>query len=88
MVEGTVLDNPSTDYWFVPFKYYRLIRVEMFKNEKNVSGFKVIYKRPETDYFTGYPLYMNHTFGTEDQDSEYEWVDLEKDLESISVCVD
>ena len=60
----------------------------MFKNERNVSGFRVIYKRPYTNYFSGWPLYLNHTFGEEHQDSHYEFVDLEKDLEQLTICLD
>ena len=60
----------------------------MWKNHINTSGFRVIYKRPDTDYFSGWPMYLNHTFGEEEQTSEYEYIDLEKDIETLTICVD
>ena len=70
-LEGIVHENAFYDTWYVPKQFYRLIRVEMWKNHINTSGFKVIYKRPETERFSGWPVYLEHTFGEIDQTSEY-----------------
>ena len=51
LIEGVVHENEFEDIWFVPKQFYRLVRVEMWKNRINTSGFRVIYKRPDTEYF-------------------------------------
>ena len=33
-------------------------------------------------------MYLNHTFGETEQTEDYEYVDLQKDIETLTICVD
>ena len=60
----------------------------MYRTDFRVSGFKVTYKRPNANFFFGWPEYLEHTFGTDQLTGNYTWEYLQKDLEQITLCVD
>ena len=70
--------------------FYRLVKVEMWKNRINTSGFKVTYERPDEEQFDleGWPLQLEHMFGFEDQYFEQESIVLTQDLDSLTICTD
>ena len=87
LIGGFLGENQKVDSWYVPKRFYRLFKIDMYRNANRVSGFKVTYKRPDSDYFYGWPMYLEHTFGSDHLTEDYRWEYLEKDLESISLCV-
>ena len=50
-VEGNELSDLEVDVWHVPYQYYRLTKVEMWKDEHSTSGFKVTYTLPNDSHF-------------------------------------
>ena len=90
VIGGSVMLNSYIDAWYVPRMFYRLVKVEMYKNHINTSGFKVTYERPLTEELEneGWPVELTHMFGFDDQGMEMETVEFTKDLESITICID
>lgn len=76
------------DTWYVPRNFYRLIKVEMWKNEISTSGFRLTYERPDIEFCNDWPVQLTHTFGTQDDDKDYETIDLTSDLDSVILCID
>ena len=62
MIEGGVNDNPETFSWSVPYRYYMLTKVKMWKSGGATSGFEVTYTAPEN--FVGWEPIVQ-MFGTE-----------------------
>ena len=60
----------------------------MWKNKARSSGFKVTYSLPTDSSFTGWPTELTHLFGSETYDSEFDSIELTKDLEKIIICAD
>ena len=87
-VEGVELDDLEIDIWHVPFQFYRLTKVEMWKNNHSTSGFKVTYSLPEDEYFDGWPSELTHMFGEDDLTDRHDSVELPVDLEKIDICVE
>ena len=48
-IGGFIHENSYEDVWYVPRMFYRLVKVEMWKNRINTSGFKVTYERPDEE---------------------------------------
>ena len=64
LTQGFVQLHPFEDTWYVPRMFYRLTKVKMWKNDINTSGFMVTYERPDSDEFDGWPLVLEHMFGS------------------------
>ena len=88
LTQGFIQLHPLEDTWYVPRMFYRLTKVKMWKNDINTSGFKVTYERPDTPEFGGWPLTLEHMFGSVLELNVPEEIDLDKDLQGIAVCID
>ena len=73
-ISGTVV-NPTSesweDIWYVPFRFYRLTKIQLFSWTDSASGFEVTYSTPDdgTGRFKNWPDQV-HTFGTRDGTDE------------------
>ena len=72
----------------MPYQFYRLTKVEMWKDGGRSSGFKVTYTLQDDVSFTGWPTELTHMFGNEDHVSHYDSVELTQDLEKLIICAD
>ena len=59
--EGVIIDPIEEDNWVVPYKFYSLTKIRVYKSDAAMSGFEVVYEAP--DSFTGYEP-ISHLFGT------------------------
>ena len=74
-----MLNNPEDDIWWVPYRYYRLTKIKMYKNSANTSGFEVTYEPPDTDEFVNWPT-ETRLFGYDSETIEEEEIEFEFDL--------
>ena len=88
LIGGAVHLHSYVDSWHVPRMFYRLVKVVMWRNDINTSGFEVTYERPDTAEFVGWPLSLTHMFGTVDPYKYPEEITLTKDLDSLAICID
>ena len=74
MLNGLVIKPFEEDTWVVPYKFYSLSKLKVWKqHQEKVSGFEVVYEVPANFY--GYPP-ITHMFGSRQYVSHYETVDL------------
>ena len=62
--EGTIGFGAEywSDIWYVPYRFYRLTKVELYHWDDSVSGFTVTYNVPDDDDFENWPE-LTHHFG-------------------------
>ena len=79
--EGTIGDDSESweDIWHVPFRFYRLTKVELWRWEDNTSGFTVTFNVPDDDNFENWPE-LTHHFGYQNGTGSYVQT-LDKDLQ-------
>ena len=86
MEEGQVhTDSQSEDEWYVPYQFYMLTKVKMWKNTQNTSGFEVTFSPYPPEDFTDWPDEVHH-FGRSNDDMEE--ISLDSDLTLFQMCVD
>ena len=88
-LEGSNIPLKSyEDSWYVPRNFYRLTKIEMWKNEKSTQGFKVTYTRANYEYCRDWPEELTHTFGSDDTDlsTDYISLDFDTDLSRLDLC--
>ena len=64
MTGSTIPIKSYEDSWYVSRNFYRLTKVEMWKNEASTQGFRVTYTRADYKYCRDWPAELTHTFGS------------------------
>ena len=65
----------QVDTWIVPYKFYRMTRVRMWKQGEEMSGFEVTFEPPAT--YTGWAPYTK-MFGSTLLASEWNYEDFDE----------
>ena len=61
MLSGTIDEaTKEEDIWFVPYSFYMLTKVRMWKKESESYGFEVTFSAYPPDEFVGWPDETHH----------------------------
>ena len=71
--EGKYFIGTTNNNWYVPYRFYNIKEVRIWKDENQMSGFEFVFKVPKD--FTGYEP-ITHMWGTKLLVSDFEVVDL------------
>ena len=80
MISGAEVGTITTNLWYVPYRNYRLTKIEMFKNGHNTAGFTLTFSPPSS--YTGWPD-ETHTFGNTGETSQYQSITFDNEIVSI-----